>query len=125
MDNKLRLGDFVICAVVLCLAGLFTMPFLFRSSDYLVCEIKQDNRVIETIRLTEGYRDTVTLTRDGITNVIEISGTEVRFARSSCHDQVCVRTGKLTRAGQMAVCLPTRVSVRILGTDMQVDAIAA
>ena len=124
MGNKLRWGDFVICAVVLCLAGLAAVPFLFRASDSLICEIKQENRVVQTIHLTEGYRDRVTLTRDGITNVIEIDGMQVRFTASNCHDQVGVRTGVLTHAGQMAVCLPTRVSVRILGADMQVDAIA-
>lgn len=125
MDNKLRWGDFAICAVVLCLAALAAVPFLFQSSGVLVCEIKQENRVVKTIPLTEGYRETVTLTRDGITNTIEIDGGQVRFAESNCHDQVCVRTGVLTRAGQMAVCLPTRVSVRLLGANTQVDAIAS
>lgn len=124
MGIKLRWGDFVICAAVLCLAGLATIPFLFQASGTLICEIKQENRVVKTIRLKEGYQDNVTLTRGSITNVIEIDGMQVCFAQSNCPDQVCVRTGVLTRAGQMAVCLPTRVTVRILGADMQVDAIA-
>lgn len=125
MGNKLRFGDFVICAAVLCLAGLAAIPFLFHTSGTLICEIRQENQVVQTIRLTEGHRETVTLTRDGVTNLIEIDGMQVRFAQSNCPDQVCVRTGVLTRAGQMAVCLPTRVTVRILGADTQVDAIAS
>lgn len=124
MDNKWRRGDFAICTVVLCLAILAAVPFFFLSADALLCEIRQDNQVVHTIRLKEGYRDTITLERDGVTNVIEIEGERVRFAQSNCPDQVCVRTGTLTRAGQMAVCLPTRVTVRILGADTQVDAIA-
>ncbi|MBS5149549.1 MAG: NusG domain II-containing protein [Butyricicoccus pullicaecorum] len=126
MVNKLRWGDWVICAAVLCLAGLAAIPFLFHhTSGALICEIRQENQVVQTIHLTEGYRQTVTLTGSGVTNVIEIDGLQVRFAQSSCPDQVCVRAGALTRAGQMAVCLPTRVTVRILGADTQVDAIAA
>lgn len=127
MDNKrLRWGDWVVCAVVLCLAGLAALPFLFHhTSGTLVCEIRQENQVVQTIRLTEGYHQTVTLTRDGVTNRIEIDGLSVRFAQSTCPDQVCVRAGTLTRAGQMAVCLPTRVTVRILGAETQVDAIAS
>lgn len=126
MGNKwgLRKGDFVICAVVLCLAVLAAVPFLFQNTDTLICEIKQENKVVQTIHLTEDGRDTITLERNGVTNVIEIEGKQVRFAQSDCPDQVCVRTGTLTRAGQIAVCLPTRVTVRIFGAHTVVDAIA-
>lgn len=47
--------------------------------------------------------------------VIELSRAGVRFVSSPCPDQVCVETGLLTRAGETAVCLPQRVSVRIAG----------
>lgn len=126
MGNRwgLRKGDFVICAVVLSFAILAAVPFLFQNADTLICEIKQDNKVVQTVHLTAGYRDTITLERNGVTNVIEIDGKQVRFAQSNCPDQVCVRTGTLTRAGQIAVCLPTRVTVRIFGADTGVDAIA-
>ncbi len=46
----------------------------------------------------------------------------VSFLRSSCPDQTCVRTGKLTKPGQAAVCLPARISVRLEGTDAGTDA---
>lgn len=124
MQGKLRWGDFVICAVVLALAGLITLPFLFQPSDSLTCEIKQGDTVVKTIRLADGYQDTITLTAGEITNVIEVDGKSVRFASSNCPDQVCVHTGTLTRAGQMAVCLPTRVVVRLIGEDTTVDAVA-
>ncbi len=45
----------------------------------------------------------------------------VSFLRSDCRDQICVRTGKLTKAGQTAVCLPAKISVRIIGRDRTVD----
>lgn len=124
MHAKLRWGDFVICAAVLVLAGVIMLPFLFQPSDSLTCEIKQGDEVVKTIRLADGYQDTITLTNGDITNVIEVDGKSVRFASSDCPDQVCVHTGTLTRAGQMAVCLPTRVVVRLIGQDAAVDAVA-
>lgn len=45
----------------------------------------------------------------------------VSFLHSGCRDQICVRTGKLTKAGQTAVCLPAKISVRIIGRDHTVD----
>jgi hypothetical protein len=38
----------------------------------------------------------------------------ISFYHSDCPDQICVRTGKLTKPGQTAVCLPGKVSVRIV-----------
>ncbi|MGN0479339.1 MAG: NusG domain II-containing protein [Hominenteromicrobium sp.] len=47
--------------------------------------------------------------------VIELSREGARFVSSPCPDQVCVEAGLLTRAGESAVCLPQRVSIRITG----------
>ncbi len=38
----------------------------------------------------------------------------ISFYHSDCPDQICVRTGKLTKPGQTAVCVPGKVSVRII-----------
>lgn len=45
----------------------------------------------------------------------------VSFLHSDCRDQICVHTGKLTKVGQTAVCLPAKISVRIIGQDRTVD----
>ena len=126
MGNKLGLkwGDFLICVLVLVLAGAAAIPFLFAPSGTLTCEIKQGDTVVRTIRLADGYRDTITLTSGKWTNVIEVDGKSVWFAQSNCPDKICVHTGRLTRAGQMAVCLPTRVVVRLIGQGAPVDAVA-
>ena len=102
---RLKPGDFVIAALVLALAAAVAVPFLRR------------------VLLTEGLHETVTI--DGsVRNTIEIDGRSVRFSESTCPDQVCVRTGTLTRAGQTAVCLPNRVIVRLRGGEPEVDAVA-
>ena len=38
----------------------------------------------------------------------------ISFYHSDCPDQICVRTGKLTKPGQAAVCLPGRGSIRVV-----------
>lgn len=119
----LRPGDFAIIAVVLLLAAAAALPFVFAPDDGLVCEITQDGALVRRIALADGSRETVTLT-GAVTNVIEIEGKTVRFAHSDCPDQVCVHTGTLTRAGQIAVCLPNQVIVRLNGAEGEVDAVA-
>lgn len=119
----LKKGDFAVAAAVLLLAAATFLPFALAPSRSLICEIEQDGAVIRRVRLGAGYRDTITLTGT-VTNVVEIDGDCVYFSESDCPDQVCVRTGKLTRAGQVAVCLPNRVIVRLVGARSGVDAIA-
>lgn len=118
----LKKGDFVIILAVLALAAAIFAPFALAPSRGLTCEIEQDGAVIRRVRLGAGYHDTITI-EGAVTNVIEIDGDSVCFSESDCPDQVCVRTGKLTRAGQIAVCLPNRVIVRLVGAQSDIDAI--
>lgn len=50
----------------------------------------------------------------GISRIM-IHNHRVRFESSPCHNQYCVHQGWLTRAGQVAVCLPNRVSLELVG----------
>jgi hypothetical protein len=44
-----------------------------------------------------------------------VENNAVAFVMSDCPDFVCVNTGYLRRPGQMAVCLPNRVSLVLSG----------
>ena len=46
-----------------------------------------------------------------------VRGGAVAFTESDCPDKICVRSGFLSRPGQMAACLPNRVSLVVAGTD--------
>lgn len=119
---RLKPGDFVIVVLVLALAAAVALPFLTGGSEALYAEIYQDEKLVKRVLLTEGLHETVTI--DGsVQNVIEIDGRTIRFSESTCPDQVCVRTGTLTRSGQTAVCLPNRVIVRLRGGEPEVDAV--
>lgn len=55
---------------------------------------------------------------------IEIAGQGVRVARDPSPRQLCVNQGWLSQAGQVALCLPNRVSIEVLGRDWQHDSLA-
>ena len=46
--------------------------------------------------------------------IIEIRDKKVRVKESSCPNQVCVKTGWINRNGEIIVCAPNEVTVRIL-----------
>lgn len=123
MRSKLKWGDFVIIGVVLALsAAIAAVLALGTSGDRLYAEVWQDNALVERVELIDSTDRTIDL---GGHNVIVLSGRTAAMQSADCRDQVCVRTGTLTRAGQVAVCLPNRVVLRITGETSEIDAIVS
>jgi len=56
-------------------------------------------------------------------SIIEIREGRGRFLHSPCNGQVCVHTGWLSAAGELAACLPNRISIQLLGGPARFDAI--
>ena len=79
-----------------------------------VAEIMQENRVLYTVAL-----DTPGETRYTVGGKIpvEIAAGDgaVWFAAADCPDKICVRSGKLRKAGDTAACLPAGVVIRVRG----------
>lgn len=123
MRSRLKWGDFVIIAVVLLLAAALTAVLALGTTDgQLYAEVWQDDVLVERVKLTDGTDRAIDL--DGH-NIIVLAGKTARVESADCHDQVCVRTGTLTRAGQVAVCLPNRVVLKIVGETSEIDAIVS
>jgi hypothetical protein len=58
----------------------------------------------------------------GVT-IVQVRDGRVRVVESPCPHGICVRTGWVARAGEMIVCVPNRVVVRVEGEgDNDVDA---
>lgn len=121
--KALKKGDFIIFAVILFIAIICFIPFINTQSDQLICEISQDNKIIHKIILNNGYKDKITIETKNGNSVICIDDNSVWFEHSDCPDQICVNTGKLTHAGQIAVCLPNKVIVKLIGQENKIDAI--
>jgi len=119
----IKRGDYVIIAIVLFTAAALTV-FLSRytASSQLYAEIWKNRVLVERIKLEETTNQTIDL--DGH-NTIVLQGKTARIEAADCSDQVCVRTGTLSKAGQAAVCLPYQVIVKLVGEDSEVDAIAS
>ncbi|HHV62586.1 MAG TPA: NusG domain II-containing protein [Firmicutes bacterium] len=87
--------------------------------------IRVDGKIYRTIPLELKGRRTFTIrTRRGGYELLEIQDGKVRIAESNCPEQVCVRTGWISRPGQSIICVPNRVMVYIDGSGDGVDVVA-
>lgn len=124
-SSRLRLGllpgDWLVIALgVIAVALLFQTLWQFEPANKL--RIRQGDSVYATLSLDQ----TRSLEISGPLGVstISIDHGKVRFQQSPCHNQYCVHQGWLSKAGQVAVCLPNRVSIELLGATKLYDSLS-
>ena len=114
------------------LADLLLLLFLLFSSLtlFLLFRRTEDGKYVEIVR--NGIPHTLSLDtervltvegKNGITLTIRIENGEAFVESASCADKTCVHRGRLKKSGDIAVCLPAEISLRILG-ESEVDAYA-
>lgn len=54
---------------------------------------------------------------NGGTNHLVIRGGEAWLSEANCPDKLCVKQGKVKLGGQTVVCLPNKLTVRIISDD--------
>ena len=112
--------DIILCAAILAGAAVWLLFLSIKTSDNLTAHIyiKGDlHASVDTSNTAELY--------DTGTNLVQIESGGVYMLFSTCRSQDCIRMGKITRPGQMIVCLPNRVIVMLDGAgEAQYDAVA-
>ncbi len=102
-------------ALILLALGAAAVWLLWPRADACTAVVEQDGVELARVDLSSLAEEKV-LNLGGPYRVRLRAGPGfIEFLSSDCPDQVCVRTGRLTRAGETAVCLPARISVRLEG----------
>lgn len=110
--------------IVLVLVGLASTAYVAMSrsgGDTVI--IEQRGELYGKYSLFEDR--TITIEGAKTKNVVSISGGEVTMSESTCKNQVCVRHGAISAAGESIICLPNRVVVRIEGKGGGYDAVSS
>jgi hypothetical protein len=117
MRLKPRYGDILI--IVLLMISIVLIPKIFSNGvqEMVTAVIEQDGHELGRIRLT-GFKGPQRVDFSGTASgrIVAADG-KIHFEKSSCPDQTCVHTGWVSKAGQIAACLPARVIIRLEGTS--------
>ncbi len=107
--------------VISCLFLLFS-NLIFAKSGQKTLVIEVDGAHYAAYRLEEITKPKrIKIQSDFGSQELEITKDSVEIIKSDCKDGLCL--GKLEHAGEMAVCLPNRIVVR-LEHDGEVDGVA-
>ena len=122
---KNRTLTFIFAAVIL----LCAVVILLRSGgdgDSKIAEIVRGGEVIKTIDLnaaTEPYD--IRVESDEGYNIVHVEPGAVSVTEADCPDKVCVNQGIITDSAYPIVCLPHKVTVRIVAGENsnEIDAV--
>jgi hypothetical protein len=110
LGDKLLMGGIL----VLSLFSFFAVSSIRKTGRYVVVEVDG----VESHRLN--LKETHTLEVEGPIGktVIKINNGQARVISSDCPHKLCVRSGAISRAGDLIVCVPNKVVVRIEGEEI-------
>ena len=127
LDNKVRLKRdiiLVLSMVIIAAAAFLIINFAVKK-DGSYAVIKVDGKVIKTLDLNSGETIIEVNGYQGGVNKVVINDGKVSMTEADCPDELCVKTGKISRVGETIVCLPHRVVVEIKGSpdDDSIDSV--
>ena len=118
MNKIFRKWDIAVI-IFLLLAAVITFFIVFpKDSEPSYVLIEKDGEEIEKYRFSDikESEPVISEIKTDLGSVfVEIGSDYAMIKDSPCKSKLCVKTGKITKSGQAAVCLPCRVSVRIGG----------
>ena len=124
----MKKGDkfIIFMVIVVFIMSIFSMIYYFskqNSNEKLIGQVYKKGKLLYSFNLNEivepkevkieGYH--------GEYNIVLVEKNRIRFKESNCKDEVCVKTLWLSRKGEMAVCLPHKVYIKIVGEDENID----
>ena len=116
LSNILKIitpGDKILVGFILVLGiiSLIALSHLRQPGDLVTIEV--DGQVIHQVDLNIS-REIKVKGPIGETT-IKINQNSARVVHSDCPEKICVKTGKIHLAGEMIVCVPNKVVVKITG----------
>lgn len=113
---------------ILFLLALISFGFWYLSQrqpveEGLTVEIYKFGELYRQMPLSEAAVEEIRVTdAEGRYNVVEIKDGQARVKEANCPNQICVKTGWLSKPGQISFCAPNNLKVIIKGASNGVDA---
>lgn len=110
-------GDLIVIAVIATAALIFAL-IGSRNTSKPIAEISVNGVTVQTVDLSS-VTDRIEITPNNEYNILIVAenGT-IRFEHSDCEDKLCIASGELKKSGDIAVCLPAKTVVSVIGSEL-------
>ena len=125
MIKKLAVHKFEVISLILILIFSLSIYIFFHyKSGENFAIIEQNGTQIYKINLSNVKNPYDIEINDEFHVIIRVETNKIYFKESTCPDKLCKKMGKISFPGQTAICLPAKVSIRIVGSQNEFDAIS-
>lgn len=109
----ITLGDKILVGFIITLGvlSLVALNHLRQPGDQVIIEV--NGQIVQQLDLKASQEITATGSIGKTT--IKIDQGEAQVIHSDCPEKICIKTGKITRTGEIIVCVPNKVVVKIAG----------
>ena len=90
---------------------LVALKHLRQPGDAVIIEVK--GQVVQRLDLNTSQE--ITINGAIGRTIVKIEGRAAQVIHSDCPEKICVKTGKITYVGEIIVCVPNKVVIKIIG----------
>ncbi len=114
----MKKGDFILIALLI-IGAVALSQWLGFSKALAATEVQivRDGEVIEKYVIDKNFSKTVDISYGEYHNTIVIENGEVKMQEANCPDQLCVKSHAISKDGEMIVCLPHKLYVKMVAND--------
>ena len=128
MKKKINKFDIGLIAIIIIINVFF---ILYGSNNAVkannkIAYIYSENKLVGEYVLTDDVNDEVKIESETGFNILHIEDGQIWIHDASCPDRVCISQGKISYDGEIIVCLPNKMLIKIVDNneDSEIDFIA-
>ncbi len=123
----LKKGDFIIFVCIFAIILVSTLSFYGKSTEAKVLKIYRNSTEYATYSLSYDYEKNINIPVSDEYNAgynhIRIKDGVVSMVESTCPNQDCMKMAPISRGGDVLICLPHQLVIRLEGGD-ELDALS-
>ena len=128
MKKKINKYDIGLIAAII-IINVFFILFGGKSAvkkNSKIAYIYSNNELVKEYVLTDDVKDEVKIESDTGYNILHIENGQIWIHDASCPDKICISQGKISQDGEIIVCLPNKMLIKIVdyNEDNEIDFIA-
>ena len=115
----------IIIMIMMAFGGMYIVKSITTSDGQMYLVVEVEGKDFKKISLSPSVpQQRIEINSSYGHNVVEFDGTGAKMIEADCRDQLCTKMGKITKANQTNVCLPNRVTVKLINDKSDVDIIS-
>ena len=118
----IRKSDIILTICLVVIGVVMSLFIAFGKGGGEVLEVKCDGSLYGTYELDKDRE--ITIKQGDYINKITIKDGGVSMDFSTCHNKDCVNMGSIAKSGEIIVCLPHKVVLKIKGGEAVYDSIS-